>query len=98
MVEAALDFPIYSIKAVAHMAGITEPTLRAWEKRYSILTPKRTESGHRRYTRRDIYRVMWLKNRLEEGMSISQASALLKTQPESVLLEMAQFEKNGRNG
>lgn len=99
MVEAALDFPIYSIKAVAHMAGITEPTLRAWEKRYSILTPQRTESGHRRYTRRDIYRVIWLKNRLEEGMSISQASALLQTQPENSLLEGMETElKPSRNG
>jgi len=92
MVEAALDFPIYSIKAVAHMAGITEPTLRAWEKRYNILNPQRTESGHRRYTRRDIYRVIWLKNRLEEGMSISQASTLLLTQSESTVLEGIQLE------
>ena len=96
MVETALDFAIYSIKAVAHMADITEPTLRAWEKRYSILSPGRTDSGHRRYTKRDIYRVMWLKQRLEEGMSISQASTLLQTQPESVLLDMAQYEKGQR--
>ncbi len=98
MVDTSLDFAIYSIKAVAHMAGVTEPTLRAWEKRYSILLPGRTESGHRRYTKRDIYRVMWLKQRLEEGMSISQASTLLLTQDESVLLEMASYEKAGRNG
>ncbi len=74
------------------MAGITEPTLRAWEKRYNILTPQRTESGHRRYTKRDIYRVIWLKNRLEEGMSISQASTLLQTQPEENLDEVLQAE------
>jgi len=92
MVDTALDFPIYSIKAVAHMAGITEPTLRAWEKRYNILTPGRTESGHRRYTKRDIYRVIWLKNRLKEGMSISQASTLLLTQPEENLDEVLQSE------
>jgi DNA-binding transcriptional MerR regulator len=92
MVDTALDFAIYSIKAVAHMAGITEPTLRAWEKRYNILTPQRTESGHRRYTKRDIYRVIWLKNRLEEGMSISQASTLLLTQPEKNLDEVLQSE------
>ncbi len=99
MVEAALDFPIYSIKAVAHMAGVTEPTLRAWEKRYSILTPQRTESGHRRYTRRDIYRVIWLKSRLEEGMSISQASLLLQTLPENNLMDHIQTElKPSRNG
>lgn len=94
--NTTLDFAIYSIKAVAHMAGITEPTLRAWEKRYSILSPGRTESGHRRYTKRDIYRVIWLKQRLEEGMSISQAATLLQTQPESVLLEIAEQEKQGR--
>ncbi len=97
MVETTLDFAIYSIKAVAHMADVTEPTLRAWEKRYSILSPGRTDSGHRRYTKRDIYRVMWLKQRLEEGMSISQASTLLQTQPETALLDMAQYEKTGRN-
>lgn len=92
MVEASLDFPIYSIKAVSHISGVTEPTLRAWEKRYSVLTPQRTESGHRRYTKRDIYRVMWLRQRLEEGMSISQASTLLQTQPDEVLLEAVQSE------
>ncbi len=98
MIETTLDFAIYSIKAVAHMADVTEPTLRAWEKRYSILSPGRTESGHRRYTKRDIYRVMWLKQRLEEGMSISQAATLLQTQPESFLEDMAQYEKTNRNG
>ncbi len=75
------------------MAGITEPTLRAWEKRYSILSPQRTDSGHRRYTKRDIYRVMWLKNRLEEGMSISQASVLLQSQPNEDLSEVMQYER-----
>jgi DNA-binding transcriptional MerR regulator len=90
MVEASLDFPIYSIKAVSHLSGVTEPTLRAWEKRYKVLTPKRTDSGHRRYTKRDIYRVIWLRNRLEEGMSISQASTLLETQSDEALLEVVQ--------
>ncbi len=96
MLDTTLDFAIYSIKAVAHMADITEPTLRAWEKRYSILSPGRTESGHRRYTKRDIYRVMWLKQRLEEGMSISQASTMLQTQPDIAQQELARYEKNGR--
>ncbi|MDB5078182.1 MAG: hypothetical protein JWP00_106 [Chloroflexi bacterium] len=95
MVETTLDFAVYSIKAVAHMAGITEPTLRAWEKRYDILAPTRTESGHRRYTKRDIYRVIWLKQRLEEGMSISQAAILLHTQLDSALVDEVSSEKPG---
>jgi len=84
--EASLDFAIYSIKAVSHVSGVTEPTLRAWEKRYNVLVPHRTDSNHRRYTKRDILRVIWLRQRLEEGMSISQASTLLQTQPDETLL------------
>ena len=87
MADQTLDLAIYSIKAMANMAGVTEPTLRAWEKRYEILIPKRTESGHRRYTRRDINRVIWLKNRLAEGMAISQAAFLLQSQPDSLFTE-----------
>jgi DNA-binding transcriptional MerR regulator len=87
MADTTLDLAIYSIKAMANMAGVTEPTLRAWEKRYDILAPKRTESGHRRYTRRDINRVIWLKQRLAEGMAISQAALLLQNQPDLIFAE-----------
>jgi DNA-binding transcriptional MerR regulator len=87
MADTPLDLAIYSIKAMANMAGVTEPTLRAWEKRYDILAPKRTESGHRRYTRRDINRVIWLKLRLAEGMAISQAALLLRRQPDLLFAE-----------
>ena len=98
MVEASLDFAIYSIKAVSHVSGVTEPTLRAWEKRYQVLTPHRTGSNHRRYSKRDILRVVWLRQRLEEGMSISQASTLLQTQPDETLLAMDYiFAKNNGN-
>ncbi len=93
MVDTTLDLAIYSIKAVAHMAGVTEPTLRAWEKRYKILAPKRTESGHRRYTRRDINRVIWLKQRLAEGLAISQAALLLQSQPEEFFVGPGSAEK-----
>ena len=89
--EPSLDFPVYSIKAVAQMAGVSEPTLRAWEKRYSILTPQRTDSGHRRYTRRDILRVIWLRQRIEEGIAISQASALLQSQGDLDLMALSQL-------
>ncbi|MBN9388735.1 MAG: MerR family transcriptional regulator [Chloroflexi bacterium] len=87
MADTTLDLAIYSIKAMANMAGVTEPTLRAWEKRYDILVPDRTESGHRRYTRRDINRVIWLKQRLAEGMAISQAALLLQSQPDLLFAE-----------
>ncbi|MGQ9490287.1 MAG: MerR family transcriptional regulator [Anaerolineae bacterium] len=69
--------PIYNIKAVVEATGLPAATLRAWERRYGALVPRRTESGYRLYSARDVAVLRWLKARVEEGMSISQAIALL---------------------
>ena len=34
---------MYSIKAVAQATGLTVETLRAWERRYAVVTPVRDE-------------------------------------------------------
>jgi methanogenic corrinoid protein MtbC1 len=69
--------PIYNMKAVVEATGISAATLRAWERRYGALSPGRTESGYRLYSARDIAVLRWLKARVDEGMSISQAITLL---------------------
>lgn len=53
-------------------------TLRAWERRYGIIEPQRTENGYRLYSERDIAIIRWLKHKLAEGMTIGQAAALLE--------------------
>lgn len=69
--------PIYNIKAVVEATGLPAATLRAWERRYGALTPHRTESGYRLYSANDIALLRWLRTRVDEGMSIGQAAALL---------------------
>ena len=69
--------PIYNIKAVVEATGLPAATLRAWERRYGALVPSRTESGYRLYSASDIATLRWLKARIGEGLSISQALALL---------------------
>jgi MerR family transcriptional regulator, light-induced transcriptional regulator len=69
--------PIYNMKAVVEATGISAATLRAWERRYGALSPGRTDSGYRLYSARDIAVLRWLKARVDEGMSISQAIGLL---------------------
>lgn len=69
--------PIYNIKAVVEATGLPAATLRAWERRYGALAPRRTESGYRLYSAQDITLLRWLKARVDEGMSISQAIVLL---------------------
>ncbi|MFN8597129.1 MAG: MerR family transcriptional regulator [Anaerolineae bacterium] len=72
--------PIYNAKAVTMQTGVTPATLRAWERRYGILLPDRTAGGHRLYSARDIAAIRWLKEHIEQGMTISRASALLQKQ------------------
>ena len=82
----------YNIKAVSKMLGIQPGTLRAWERRYNMIAPKRNDSGHRLYTEEHIKILKWLINKVNKGFTISQAVNLLEnshvtTQETSLLHE-----------
>ncbi len=70
---AISDEPIYNAKAVTRQTGVTPATLRAWERRYGVLLPDRTAGGHRLYSARDIAAIKWLRQQIEQGMTISRA-------------------------
>jgi len=70
------DAPTFNLKAVVQETGLKPDTLRAWERRYGLPVPQRTESGHRLYSQKDIQLLKWLIMRQEEGMSISRAVEL----------------------
>lgn len=71
--KSSADTPIYNLKAVVQETGLKPDTLRAWERRYGLPDPQRTESGHRLYSQNDIELLKWLIARQDEGMSISRA-------------------------
>ena len=58
-------------------------TLRAWERRYRVLTPQRSQGGHRRYSIADVERVLWLVDRLATGQRIGDAVRALRAVGES---------------
>jgi MerR family transcriptional regulator, light-induced transcriptional regulator len=72
------DVPLFNTKAVAQQTGIAAPTLRAWERRYMILSPERAQNDYRLYSERDIAIIRWLKEHIDAGMAISQAIALFR--------------------
>ncbi len=76
---SANNEPTFNLKVVIRETGLKPDTLRAWERRYGLPDPQRTEGGHRLYTRRDIDMLKWLMNRQEEGVSISRAVNLWQT-------------------
>lgn len=65
-----------SIQAVSKIVGITPFTLRAWERRYRILKPKRSENGRRTYSLSDVEKLRLISALKKAGHSISQISQL----------------------
>src|SRR5262249_19685923 len=72
------DTPMFNTKAVVQQTGVPAPTLRAWERRYTLIAPARGENAYRLYSERHIVLICWLKDRIDAGMSISQAIALFR--------------------
>ena len=65
----------YPISAVSRLTGIPLDTLRAWERRYRVVTPKRSDRG-RVYTENQVKRLMLLRQAVESGHAIGQAAKL----------------------
>ncbi len=66
----------YSIKAVSEATGITVETLRAWERRYRVIEPRRGAGGHRIYTSCDVSRLRRLRETTARGHQIGKIAHL----------------------
>jgi DNA-binding transcriptional MerR regulator len=64
---------LFNLKAVVRQTGIKPDTLRAWQRRYGLPSPRRSAGGHRLYSQRDIDTIKWLTARQQEGLSIKRA-------------------------
>ncbi|MGF1751558.1 MULTISPECIES: MerR family transcriptional regulator [Vibrio] len=67
----------YAIRDVAQMTGVKPVTLRAWQRRYNLVQPERTEKGHRLYTEKDVETIKRVQGWLAKGVSIGKVKALL---------------------
>lgn len=75
---------VLRIGEVSRRTGVAVPTLRAWERRYGLLTPARTDGGHRLYSEADIGRVRGMQRLLDEGWSAGAAAREVLREPASV--------------
>ncbi len=65
------------IREISRVTGVNTVTLRAWERRYGLLVPRRTDKGHRLYNSDDIFRVQEIQRWLGRGLAIGKVKALL---------------------
>lgn len=68
---------LFPIREVSRLTGINPVTLRAWERRYGLIQPTRTASGHRLYSMSDIERVRNIRAWTERGVAVSKVGRIL---------------------
>lgn len=78
---------MYSIKAVSQATGVTVETLRAWERRYAVVTPQRDGSGRRVYGPEDVLRLRLLREASDRGHPIRRLAKLSDAELSGLLLE-----------
>jgi DNA-binding transcriptional MerR regulator/methylmalonyl-CoA mutase cobalamin-binding subunit len=66
---------MYTIKEAAARTGLTVPVLRAWERRYGVVSPTRTPGGYRVYDEAALGRLRAMRRLIDDGWTASAAAA-----------------------
>jgi MerR family transcriptional regulator, light-induced transcriptional regulator len=64
------------IGELSKRAGVSPGLLRAWERRYGLLRPTRSQGGLRLYSADDLERVRLMRRHLDRGLAAAEAAAL----------------------
>ena len=66
----------HPIQVVARRTGLNADVIRAWEKRYAVVTPVRSPTGRRLYSDADVERLRLLARATLTGRTIGHVAAL----------------------
>jgi DNA-binding transcriptional MerR regulator len=70
---------LYTIKQAAALSGVPVSLLRAWERRYGVVAPRRTPSGYRLYDDAAIEQLRAMRRLVDAGWSASTAAEAVKS-------------------
>lgn len=62
------DKSYYTIGGVSKIVGVQQHVLRNWEKEIGFLKPRKKDSGHRLYTKKDLKIVLRIKELLYDEL------------------------------
>lgn len=65
------------IREISRLTGVNSVTIRAWERRYGLIKPLRTNKGHRLYCHADVELIKTIQTWLARGLAIGKVSELL---------------------
>lgn len=70
---------MYTIKWVSDQLGLAPGTLRAWEQRYGIVHPTRSDTGYRLYDEADLEALRTMSSLVASGMQPAQAAEQVRS-------------------
>jgi DNA-binding transcriptional MerR regulator len=70
---------MYTIGEASLRSGVSVPLLRAWQRRYAIVTPARTAAGYRLYDEAAVATLRRMRALVDSGWSPAQAAEALRS-------------------
>lgn len=70
----------FRIGELSRRSGVSPDLLRAWERRYGLLSPSRSAGGLRLYSEEDLLRVRAMQRQLDAGLAAAEAAAVATSQ------------------
>lgn len=86
--------PRHPIQVVATRTGLSKDVIRIWERRYSAITPGRSDTGRRLFSDADIDRLLKLKKLTAAGWRIGEIATMPAEDLDALTAEQTQFPVN----
>lgn len=91
--SASRDVNYFSIKEIEALTGVKAHTIRIWEQRYEMVTPKRTDTNIRYYDEQDLRKLLNVALLNKNGYKISEIAGLTEQDIRDRVMQLA-IEKN----
>lgn len=70
---------MYTIRQAARLTGVSEASLRTWERRYGVVVPQRNASGYRVYDEGALAAVSTMRRLVDDGWSPAEAADAVRS-------------------
>ncbi|MDR9374691.1 MAG: MerR family transcriptional regulator, partial [Schleiferiaceae bacterium] len=84
----------YSIKDLEQLSGIRAHTIRAWEQRYGLLKPHRTDTNIRYYVEEHLKKILNIAVLVKSGMRISKVAEMSTEDIRAAVIDAGRYQGN----
>ncbi len=92
----ASDRGVYGISVAAELSGVSEQSLRLYE-RHGLLTPARSDGGTRRYSADDLVRLQRISELVAAGVNLAGIARILSLEDRNASLDERNITLEGDN-